>query len=700
VDKPSPSQKAPDEERVEEDVSSQKAQDKESVEENVSIDEMFESLKFELDNMKTKFSTVKQNEELHNTLRAVEDLLRNFNERILAEADTNKSETKGLELQNQKSREELVGLQKASDKPSPSQEAPDKVVEKDEPVDEKLERLKSEIDNMKAKFSSWKKNEGLWNMLGAQLEDVLQISNTKSLDEDDKHKVSKEELLDSVVNAIHKRIKDSTKKLGVSQSDEVVDNSSSQAKASKPVQHPTLSLLSQNNDVNLVLKRFQASYDALNLHSKLCCLSLSVFPENVVIRKRHIINWWIGEGFVKDTTEKTAEEEGEDVFDELLNSYLIVSHGNSKCPIVNKFKISPWIRHMLVSSVLLGENNQPFEKISQVITSSHHNNSPAYLVLDQKKVKISGEFDDKFDHWRSVFNVGASYLNVEPQWMTKMKKMVVLQLGRWHESPFHHIEVDSINFMKDLKGQKHLKYLSLRGISRITELPPSIAQLVSLQILDLKACHNLETLPVEIALLKKLTHLDASQCYLLESMPKGIEKLSELQVLKGFVVGNSNKSPRISDLAELKKLKRLSIHIGSEAVVQAEDFDSLKDLEEVKCLKISWGVSSNLRSMHNVISLPPRLEKLDLQCFPRKEINIPPLHTLRKLYIKGGKLTSFPFYMFRKVEILRLKYLNDMDVKPKDLPQIFPSLQYAEGKQVSKQSFEWPNSVEDQVIKC
>nr|KYP35499.1 Disease resistance RPP13-like protein 4 [Cajanus cajan] len=304
---------------------------------------------------------------------------------------------------------------------------------------------------------------------------------------------------------------------------------------------------------------------------------------------------------------------------------------------------------MLVSSVLLGENNQPFEKISQVITSSHHNNSPAYLVLDQKKVKIS---------------------------------------------------VDSINFMKDLKGQKHLKYLSLRGISRITELPPSIAQLVSLQILDLKACHNLETLPVEIALLKKLTHLDASQCYLLESMPKGIEKLSELQVLKGFVVGNSNKSPRISDLAELKKLKRLSIHIGSEAVVQAEDFDSLKDLEEVKCLKISWGVSSNLRSMHNVISLPPRLEKLDLQCFPRKEINIPPLHTLRKLYIKGGKLTSFPFYMFRKVEILRLKYLNDMDVKPKDLPQIFPSLQYAEGKQVSKQSFEWPNSVEDQVIKC
>jgi len=73
-------------------------------------------------------------------------------------------------------------------------------------------------------------------------------------------------------------------------------------------------------------------------------------------------------------------------------------------------------------------------------------------------------------------------------------------------------------------------------------------------------------------------------------MPKGIEKLTQLQVLKGFVIGNSSKTPcRITDLANLKKLKRLSIHIGSEAVIQEKEFEGLKDLTAVKCLKISWG---------------------------------------------------------------------------------------------------------------
>jgi len=44
-------------------------------------------------------------------------------------------------------------------------------------------------------------------------------------------------------------------------------------------------------------------------------------------------------------------------------------------------------------------------------------------------------------------------------------------------------------------------------------------------------------------------------------MSKGIEKLTRLQVLKGFVIGNTTKTPyTASDLASLKNLRRLSIH--------------------------------------------------------------------------------------------------------------------------------------------
>ena len=65
-----------------------------------------------------------------------------------------------------------------------------------------------------------------------------------------------------------------------------------------------------------------------------------------------------------------------------------------------------------------------------------------------------------------------------------------------------------------------------------------VGKLTNLKILNLKACHNLEALPDGIALLKKLLHLDISEWHLLDGMPKGLASLSELQVHKGFIIGN------------------------------------------------------------------------------------------------------------------------------------------------------------------
>ncbi|KOM37530.1 hypothetical protein LR48_Vigan03g091200 [Vigna angularis] len=132
---------------------------------------------------------------------------------------------------------------------------------------------------------------------------------------------------------------------------------------------------------------------------------------------------------------------------------------------------------------------------------------------------------------------------------TLAENLEVLQLRRWQDSPLHHIEVGSQEFLRRLRTLKQLKYLSLRGMSRIFELPSSITELESLVILDLKACHNLERLPDDISSMKSLTHLIMSECCLLEGMPKGIEKLTNLQ--------------------------RLSINIGSEAVIKDGEFQSL-----------------------------------------------------------------------------------------------------------------------------
>ncbi|WVZ08467.1 hypothetical protein V8G54_021813 [Vigna mungo] len=133
--------------------------------------------------------------------------------------------------------------------------------------------------------------------------------------------------------------------------------------------------------------------------------------------------------------------------------------------------------------------------------------------------------------------VGAEWLTLDRKQVTlggyrltleRKKVTLLIQLGRWQDSSLHHIEVESQEFLKDLRYLNKLKYLSRRRISRIFKLPSSIVELESLLILDLKACHNLETLPDDISSMKSLTHLIMSDCCLLKGMPKGIEKLINL----------------------------------------------------------------------------------------------------------------------------------------------------------------------------
>ncbi|KAK4253302.1 hypothetical protein QN277_010625 [Acacia crassicarpa] len=438
--------------------------------------------------------------------------------------------------------------------------------------------------------------------------------------------------------------------------------------------------------------------DRLN-HDPIICLYLAIFPKNSVLRKRLLIYWWIGEGFVKD------EEEGEKVFQELLDLELLIPDPTHKCPRVSKCRISSWFRYILLSDAKKAKLLHFDEKDGKWIPRFN----PEYYrntCLIAGHTNLASVEEDKRGTLRTIFNVNERYLDFQPHWFAELKRLVVLQLGRWQASPTHHIEVQGKSFLTGLKTQIHLKYLSLRGISRITSLPDSISELVSLQILDLKACHNLETLPAAIASLRKLTHLDVSECYLLDRMPKGLHKLTSLQVLKGFIIGSSLKTPiRIGHLQ--KSLKRLSIHIGSEASIQKEKFDRLKDLKELKCLKISWG--KVVKDKDYSLSFPEGLQKLDLEGIPHETMPewLKPsnLGKLETLYIKGGKLKRLTDQGEEwNVKYLVLKYTNIQPIDVEILRRMFPLLQYATWpKQGEKESapHEWINedgTVEFQII--
>jgi hypothetical protein len=67
---------------------------------------------------------------------------------------------------------------------------------------------------------------------------------------------------------------------------------------------------------------------------------------------------------------------------------------------------------------------------------------------------------------QTIFNVNEPYPDFfKSEWFSKLKTVKVLYLGRWQTSAKHHIEVESVEFLKGLKSMKLLRFFSLQGIS-------------------------------------------------------------------------------------------------------------------------------------------------------------------------------------------------------------------------------------------
>lgn len=441
----------------------------------------------------------------------------------------------------------------------------------------------------------------------------------------------------------------------------------------------------------------QLSYYNLDLQLKLCLLCFSIFPENSIISKRAMIYWWIGEGLVEATRSQTAEDIGKDCFQRLINAEMIEPVRHKRNCSVNQCKLHPWIRRMLIT-VARQERFFEFDSdgnATQDFSVTHR----ACLVGEHIRVieTASPRNQSNPDHLLTIFNVSEQYIQFEKNWFLELRKIEVLHLGRWHNLYRHHIEVDSTEYLDGLQSFKQLKYLCLRGISRVTELPASIGALSGLKILDLHACHNLERLTESITSLQMLTHLDVSECYLLEGMPRGIGLLTELQVLKGFVIGGStgNYNCRVAELVRLDKLKKLSIYIGNKVVVTEDELNEVENIKALRVLTITWAVlllkkgigqqDSAATSLLTSLSLPPHLEKLDLRCFPGENMPVwlspSRLLRLRRLYFTGGMLRTFGEKNMSElwnIEALRLKFLNDLVLEWTQVHLMFPKLTFLE----------------------
>ncbi|KAM3403979.1 hypothetical protein ACQJBY_007217 [Aegilops geniculata] len=429
------------------------------------------------------------------------------------------------------------------------------------------------------------------------------------------------------------------------------------------------------NRESMEMWKLKDSINGLETRLRQCLLCLAVFPEDAVIKKRLLIHWWIGEGFVSSVSE------GKNFFNELLiTKGFIKPVKKYHCDKVHGCKVQPLIRALLIEAA----KSAAFVELNSDGSSKNDFTRTRRACLQDGKILTSFHRDAL-----TIYNIKQQYLELDKTWFSGKTCLSTVQLGRWQDSDYdpraHHVELNNAEFLKQVKSCKQLKYLSFRGISRIEALPTSIGKLTRLVILDLKACHNLEDLPKEIVKLLKLEYLDVSECYLLSGMPKGLIKLSHLEVLKGFVLANTrSKDPcHLKELVMLKKLRTLSIRIGNS--VDSDQFEKINEFCALRSLTLTWGAGlSAVPAIHgdNRLSrsssaatiavnhampsvLPSGLEKLEICCFPVAEfpcwVNPGELKNLKKLYIRGGIISSLGEDKYWEVTVLRLRFLKHLN---------------------------------------
>ncbi|KAG6636039.1 hypothetical protein I3843_11G069900 [Carya illinoinensis] len=462
--------------------------------------------------------------------------------------------------------------------------------------------------------------------------------------------------------------------------------------------------------------KIQTIYEAMDDENKFFLSCIAMLSENEVVKRRLLTNWWVGEEKLlkktasteektpeeKETDEKTPEELVDEILDKFREKGLI-----EPAEKLGKGRVKNYRMHPLVRSAVIALSGNKFFVFNNdgILTANISESNRACIIKYQPENRPENW---KMENIDTIFNVSEPFpdLNLQQltkkkdsilggEWLSRMKNVKVLYLGRWLRSPAYHIEVESDDFLSGLKSMKGLRLLSLQGISNISKIPNAIGRLKNLIIMDVKECHNLEALPNDVSLLHNLTYLDVSNCHILDRMPKGISSLSKLQVFKGFVIAaepSSDSGGALAELAGLKELWKLSIIANSNHFPTVTDLDTLHGLPKLRNLAIAWESKQGSHGTKGLTSvdqtsqalLPPKdLEKLGLQGFPKPKmpywlVGASKSLCPEKLYIKGGMLKTLGNEPQESVKTLCLKFLSDLKTDWKELQDKFPSMVYLE----------------------
>ncbi|XP_074312763.1 putative disease resistance protein RGA1 [Silene latifolia] len=289
------------------------------------------------------------------------------------------------------------------------------------------------------------------------------------------------------------------------------------------------------DDEKGIMPILKLSYDNLEPPIKSCFSYCALFPKDFQIEKHMLYKLWMAQGYV------VPLEKGQSIHDACEEYFLIL------------------LRRCFFQDV---ERNSKGEIISCKIHDLMHDialevsGSDVYGVNSNR----TGDLDERARH---VSVMGRDSLRNS---FKKTRIRTYLQVGEiWY------MGIDEFLVRNLLETCMCLRTLDLRA-AKFIQLPDSIGKLLHLRYLDLSYNRKLEEIPKSITKLHNLIFLGIVNCFKLNHLPIGMGKLTQLQTLERFMVGNTSLNQKqfcdeLEDLITLDDLRgclNLEIRIPSQ----------------------------------------------------------------------------------------------------------------------------------------
>ncbi|OEL35787.1 putative disease resistance RPP13-like protein 1 [Dichanthelium oligosanthes] len=399
------------------------------------------------------------------------------------------------------------------------------------------------------------------------------------------------------------------------------------------------------------MKPLYLCYDDLPCHLKQCFLYCSLFPSDLAMDRRVLVQQWIAEGFVQIRADASVEEVAEEYYDELIRRHLLQPAEEDEHGGVAQCTMHDILRAL---AQLLSQGEDLTGDSYRLLVDSDASFAPRRVSFPRRNLAMIPEKILKLEGLRTLL-LQKNPLKIEGSIFTRLEHLKVLDLSE-----------TAVQLIPDSLGNLvYLRFLNLSH-TRIQAIPESIANLWSLKFLLLRGCKSLHALPKGIEHLRGLRDLDLAGTAIDDAAFR-VGHLRSLTSLRCFAV--TSKEARaaqdksawpLDELKNLSQLRTLHIQKLEKAAGRSEATEmSLAAKKGLRELELSC--SSTVRPLQT----PELVRKIE-DIF--EEMN-PPL-CLESLKLVNYFGTRFP----RWLSVTSLPNLRDLDIVGCNFCQSFPPL--------------------------